>query len=63
MIRWYDYIIAVVTADLLIGGFLLAANGPTFWHQLGGGLFLGLVWDFWNSAYCRVRYAMEKQRE
>ena len=62
MIRWYDYILAVIIANILIGNFLLAVEGHTFLHQLGGGVLLGLTLDFWNNVYCRVRYSIEKQR-
>ena len=43
MIRWYDWVLAVVCADSIVGMAISAVVAPTFWQAaLGGALVFAL---------------------
>lgn len=59
MIRWYDYLAAILVADFLMANFLLALTGPTFFIQLFGSFGVALLYDVWVNVYCIFRLKME----
>lgn len=62
MIRWYDYVVAVLAADF-ITGFLFAGFVATIWWQpLFYGVLAGVVWQAWNNDYCAFRLKQESER-
>jgi hypothetical protein len=54
MIRWYDYIVALVAADFLMAGILYALTASAWYMSLIGSFAALAVWDIWG-AYCEVR--------
>ena len=58
MIRWYDYFLAVIVADLIIAHVIMIIIGPFFWTSILG--FFGLFGSFslWYY-YCDFRKSRE----
>lgn len=63
MIRWYDYIAAVITADIILQGLLIGVLGTTFWHVLLGGALAGFTYRIWRDVYCSYRKNIEGNYE
>lgn len=63
MIRWYDYVLAVLFADL-ITGFLLAGFFSTLWWEpIVYGLIAGFIYRSWSDAYCQFRLRREHEND
>jgi len=62
MLRWYDWVFAVMVADL-VQSFLFAGFAAlTFWEPLLYGFIAGLLIRGWNEGYCQFRLRMEVER-
>lgn len=61
MIRWYDYVTAVIAADLLMTGALYALTADVWYMSLIGGFVAVAVWDGWD-VYCQLRKNHESKR-
>jgi hypothetical protein len=59
MIRWYDWIAALIAADAILMAGTLALFGPTFWAQFLGALMVSLFYDLWKNLYCTFRKNIE----
>lgn len=59
MIRWYDYIIALMAADLIQGLLFASVNTVVWWQPILYGLFAGMVWRAWENGYCAFRLRQE----
>ena len=55
MIRWYDYIVALLAADVIVG---FVFNGGMF----GGLVAYGIYWA-WEEIYCNWRRVQEHTRK
>ena len=53
-IRWYDWVLALLTADFLSHYAALALVSETIWLQSMYGITSYVVWDLWND-YCKLR--------
>lgn len=62
MIRWYDYVLAVLAADMMITFVLAGAIATTWWQPLLYGICAGLVWQLWKTDYCAFRLKQESKR-
>ncbi len=62
MIRWYDYVFAVLAADFMLSFLLAGFNATTWWEPILYGLLSGLMWQFWNVDYCAFRLKQEMKR-
>lgn len=62
MIRWYDYVLAVLAADFMTGFLIAGANATTWWQPLLFGMCAGIVWQIWNTDYCAFRLRQESKR-
>lgn len=60
MIRWYDYVFAVLAADI-IQTLIFAGGGATTWWEpfLYGGI-AGYIIRFWIDFYCQFRLKQER---
>lgn len=61
MIRWYDWVLAAVCADSIVGLAISAAVAPNFWQAaLAVALVFALfvAWDDW----CQLRLKQETNR-
>jgi ABC-type enterochelin transport system permease subunit len=61
MIRWYDWVAALIAADAILTAVGLALGGPTFWAQFLGALLVSLCYDLWANIYCTFRKNMEQK--
>ncbi len=59
MIRWYDYVLAVLAADFMMGFLLWGVNATTWWEPMLTGLLAGMVWHAWSKDYCAFRLRQE----
>lgn len=62
MVRWYDYVLAVLAADLMLGFALWGFNSVTWWEPMVAGLLAGMVWHAWKTDYCAFRLRQEWRR-
>jgi hypothetical protein len=61
MIRWYDYIVAILAADFILGMIMWILNSTLWWEPMIAGLIVGFVWQAWSKDYCQFRLRQEKQ--
>lgn len=63
MIRWYDYIVAILIADLITTCMFTSISINTEFYMAGIlGLVAGLLWNFWTLIYCKIRFFQELRR-
>lgn len=62
-IRWYDYPAAILAADFLWGNIQIALFAQTWWASLLGGIAAYLIWDLWESWYCKKFRIMQEFRK
>jgi hypothetical protein len=63
VIRWYDWLFAILLGDLILANLTLALVGPEWWLQLVGSLGAALLYDLWINVYCRFRLKMEMKND
>lgn len=61
MIRWYDYIVAILAADLILAFMLMGFNSVTWWEPLFYGFVAGFIFRAWDKEYCRFRLRQENK--
>jgi hypothetical protein len=59
MIRWYDYALAVLAADFMVGFLLWGFTATTWWEPMVAGLLAGFIWQAWSKDYCAFRLRQE----
>ena len=59
MIRWYDYILAIVVADAIVTATALGFNSTSIWEPIACGIAAGLLLQIWDSVYCTFRAKQE----
>lgn len=62
MIRWYDWVAAVVLADLLLALGLASLNSTDFWANILYGLLAGFFYNAWADTYCNFRKRVESRK-
>ena len=62
MIRWYDYVLAILAADFILSFMLWGFATTTWWQPIVYGLAAGMVWQAWNTDYCNFRKRQEHGR-
>lgn len=62
MIRWYDYVLAVVAADFITSFLFAGFVATTWWGPMLYGLSAGLIWQAWAHDYCVFRLRQENKR-
>lgn len=60
MIKWYDYVLAVIVADFMLSSFLYAMTVETWWLSLIASIAVLALWDFWK-VYCDWRKEVESK--
>jgi hypothetical protein len=64
MIRWYDYLAAILVADFILTNAMIAAFAEAFWMQILAAIAVTFLYDLWTNVYCKFRLNMEmKDRE
>lgn len=61
MVRWYDWLAALLIADLILSTIVVAAISPIWYIQLVCGVFAWFVLDFWDNVYCKWRLNKENE--
>jgi hypothetical protein len=59
MIRWYDYALAILAADFMVGLMLWGVNATTWWEPMVAGLLASMIWQAWSKDYCAFRLRQE----
>jgi hypothetical protein len=59
MIRWYDYVLAILAADFMISFMLWVFAATTWWEPMLYGLAAGMVYQAWTKDYCAYRLRQE----
>lgn len=59
MIRWYDWVVAILAADLMLAFSIASITGDNFWMNISYGLLAGLVYSLWTVDYCDFRKRQE----
>jgi hypothetical protein len=59
MIRWYDYALAVLAADLMLSFSLAALAAPSLLYSTLFGTLAGTVYTLWTVDYCAFRLKQE----
>lgn len=61
MLRWYDYVAAVIAADIMLSCFLYAMTADVWYMSLIGSMAVLAAWDTWKF-YCEWRKGYEAKR-
>lgn len=61
MIRWYDWPLAFITADLLAGAMIYAITAEKWYISFFGTIIFLLLWDIWTG-YCNLRKKLESRK-
>ena len=61
MLRWYDYVAALVFADFLMAGVVFTLTVNEWYMSLIGSFVTLALWDMWNG-YCQIRKNHESKR-
>lgn len=61
MIKWYDYVIAVIVADFMRSSFLYAMSSEIWYMSLFSSIAVVALWDFWKQ-YCEFRKGLESKK-
>ena len=59
MIRWYDWAVAILAADLILAFSIASITGDNVWINILNGLLAGLVYSLWTVDYCDFRKRQE----
>lgn len=62
MIRWYDWVIAVLVADIINIYLIKGFSSPFIWESIVCGAIAGLIFRAWESIYCQFRLFQETNR-
>lgn len=60
MIRWYDYFIALLFADLMQSLLFTALTTTVLWQSFVFGLIIRFMYDVWME-FCKIRFNMENK--
>jgi hypothetical protein len=63
MIRWYDYVAAILMADFIFAWAMTAAFSEVFWMQILAAMAVTFLYDIWANVYCRFRLKMEMKND
>jgi hypothetical protein len=64
MIRWYDYLAAILVADFILTNATIAVFAEAFWMQILAAIAVTFLYDLWTNVYCKFRLNAEmKDRE
>lgn len=59
-VRWYDWIAALIVADIIYLNAMLAIFGETFWLQFVGATIVSMIYGLWVDIYCEFRKKMHQ---
>jgi hypothetical protein len=59
MIRWYDWVVVILAADLMFTFGLASITGDNVWINILNGLLAGFVYSAWTVDYCDLRKRQE----
>lgn len=61
MIRWYDWVLAFILADLIQSFIFAGFAALTLWEPFVYGLIAGLIVRSWETGYCQFRLRQETE--
>lgn len=59
MIRWYDYVLAVLAADVLTASAFISLTSDNLFISILFGSLSGVVYSLWAVDYCNFRLKQE----
>lgn len=62
MIRWYDWVVAIIAADSIVALFIGSITGDNIWVNIIYGLMAGFVYSAFTVDYCHIRKKQEQNR-
>jgi hypothetical protein len=62
MIRWYDWVAAILVADITQSFLIVGTNSATWWEIVLYGLLAGMTVKVWEEQYCHFRLKQERNR-
>jgi hypothetical protein len=62
MIRWYDYILAIIAADFILAAIVAGFLSDVWWNSLIFGMLAGFAISLWNNQYCEFRLKQENNK-
>lgn len=59
MIRWYDYIAAIITAEFITAFLFAGIYSGNIFYALLFGFIAGMIYNLWDVVYCNIRLKKE----
>ena len=63
MLRWYDWAVAILAADLMLAFSIASITGDNVWINILNGLLAGFVYSVWTVDYCNIRKRQEHGKQ
>lgn len=61
MIRWYDWLFAIMISNLIMVNVAIAITNPSLWVQFIASITAYVLYDLWLDVYCKIRLMMERK--
>lgn len=59
MIRWYDWAVAILAADLMLAFSMASITSDNVWMNIIYYLLVAVVYSLWTVDYCNIRKRQE----
>ena len=63
MIRWYDYILAIILADIIFATLIVFVTAPNMFIAFFSSFSLFFLFELWNKYYCEFRLKLEENKK
>jgi hypothetical protein len=60
MIRWYDWVVAIVLADTIVSSSITVITSDLWLAQIFSALVIWAAWDLWTTSYIPLRKSNEE---
>ncbi len=63
MIRWYDYVAAIIMADIMFVTFIVFVTAPNMFIAFFSSFSLFFLFELWDKYYCHFRLKLEEDKK